>query len=85
MKATLRSEDRVVLEQTEVTFEDTPDISGEPADWRGTLLLGEGEYLEPGLYELELEDGQSGLIVITYTPSRPGPMRIYFRGTGEPE
>ena len=55
--------------------------SNQLTTWYGLLILPADSYIEPGLFELELDDGRVGDIIIYNAPVTE--RRVPFQGSGE--
>lgn len=67
MKGRILDGDTVIAENLDVVILETPSRTGRP-DWRGSFEVSFDVNIEPGrdeYYELVLEDGRSGKILIT--------------------
>jgi hypothetical protein len=63
---------------------DHPTAQGPVEGWRGYLLIASETDVKPGLmYQLRLEDGRAGRLVIDkLDPDESGKFRAYFVGHG---
>ena len=80
---TIKSHEQVLLENVDIVIEQTVDAPSGLKSWGGSFELPPESHIEPGgPYDLVLENGKSGDILVTKVSIRNRRSAVRFVGTG---